>query len=275
LWASRNLYDLYKEAHTPWEWHGVIFDKAKKLGLTCFSTPFDTSAVKFLENLETPIYKIASIEIVDLPLIRLVASTGKPLIISTGTASVSEISLAVESAREAGCNDLTLLVCTSSYPAKPEEANLSRISALKNIFDVKVGLSDHTLGLGVSISAIALGATVIERHVTLSRSANGVDSAFSIEPSELRQLVTESDSAYKAIGVPHAWRTEGESESLRLRPSLYVTRNVKKGEFVSSENVRSLRPSGGLQPDDFRVVVGMRFNSNFTLGTPLRWDMFT
>lgn len=274
LWGGKSLYELYEKAHTPWEWHLPLFELAKNLGLTIFSTPFDSSAVKFLEKLASPIYKIASIEIIDLPLIRLVAETGKPVIISTGTATVSEIANAVEGARNAGCEDLTLLVCTSSYPASPKEANLARMQVVKDIFGVKVGLSDHTLGIGVSIAAAALGATMIERHVTLSRSSGGVDAAFSLEPSELAQLIIETKSAYDAIGFPDIWRTNGESESIRLRPSLFVTKNVKAGEFASAQNVRSVRPSGGLMPDDFQIIEGRIFKSDFLIGEPVNWNMF-
>lgn len=274
LWGGQSLYELYKKAHTPWEWHLPLFDLAKDLGLTIFSTPFDSSAVRFLEKLASPMYKIASIEIIDLPLIRLVAETGKPLIISTGTATVSEIAKAVEGARSAGCEDLTLLVCTSSYPAIPKEANLARLPVLKDIFGVKVGLSDHTLGIGVSIAAAALGATMIERHVTLTRSSGGVDAAFSLEPHELAQLIFESKSAHEAIGFPNIWRTDGEAESIRLRPSLFVTQNVKAGEFASAQNVRSVRPSGGLMPDYFQIIEGRIFKSDFLIGEPVNWDMF-
>jgi N-acetylneuraminate synthase len=275
LWGGETLYELYRRAHTPWDWHFPLYSRAAELGLTIFSTPFDSSAVEFLENLDTPLYKIASIEIVDLPLIRLVAETGKPLIISTGTANVSEVAQAVETARGAGCEDLTLLVCTSSYPALPGEANLSRMKVLREMFNVKVGLSDHTLGIGVSVAAVALGASIIERHVTLSRAHGGVDSAFSLEPNELSQLVTESLSAMEAIGHPHAWRTDGEYESLRLRPSLFVIKDVKLGERVSGQNVRSVRPSGGLMPDDFKIIDGKVFNSDYVMGEPVTWEMFT
>jgi pseudaminic acid synthase len=275
LWGGETLYELYSRAHTPWDWHLPLYSRAAELGLTIFSTPFDSSAVEFLENLNTPLYKIASIEIVDLPLIRLVSETGKPVIISTGTANVSEIAQAVEAARGAGCEDLTLLVCTSSYPALPREANLSRMKVLREIFNVNVGLSDHTLGIGVSVAAAALGASIIERHVTLSRAHGGVDSAFSIEPTELSQLVRESLSAMEAIGNPYAWRTDGENESVRLRPSLFVTKDVKAGETVSPLNVRSVRPSGGLAPDDFSLVKNRTFKSDFSMGSPVNWNMFT
>jgi N-acetylneuraminate synthase len=272
LWGSRRLYDLYTEAHTPWEWHEPIFELARGLGLEVFSTPFDETAVEFLENLNVEMYKIASIEIVDIPLIKLVASTKKPIVISTGTASVSEIAKAVEAAREA--SDITLLVCTSSYPAKPEEANLARMDSLKNMFGVSVGLSDHTLGMGVSIAAVTLGASMIEKHVTISRLAGGVDSAFSMEPDEFKLLIESCNDASVAVGRPDAWRTESESDSLRLRPSLRVVRNVLAGETVSKENVRSVRPAGGLEPIEEERIIGRVFADNYEMGTPVTWEIF-
>jgi len=275
LWGDRTLYGLYEEAHTPWEWHEPIFAAARAAGLVAFSTPFDETAVDFLESLDAPLYKIASLEIVDLPLIRAVSRTGKPVIISTGTATLAEVGAAVEAAREGGCEDLTLLVCTSSYPASPDEANLRRIPALADAFGVKVGLSDHTLGLGVAVAASALGATMIEKHVTMSRSGGGVDSAFSMEPAELRALIEACDQAVRALGSPSAWSTTSEGESLRLRPSLYVTKDVRAGDRVSLDTVRSVRPSGGLAPDLITTIMGRTFRHDASAGTPVQWDLFT
>jgi N-acetylneuraminate synthase len=273
LWGARTLYDLYQEAHTPWEWHEPIFTLAKELGLLAFSTPFDESAVEFLESLAVPLYKIASLEIVDTPLIRQVAETGKPVIISVGTASIAELSAAVDAARAGGCTDLTLLACTSSYPAIPDDANLRRMPVMAELFGCKVGLSDHTLGIGVSVAAAALGATVIEKHVTLSRADGGVDSAFSLEPHELRQLVDECDAATRALGSADVWSTSAETESLRLRPSLYIATDVDAGETVTLENVRSVRPSGGLPPSELGNVIGRTFSQPAAKGTPLGWNL--
>lgn len=275
LWGSRNLYQLYQEAYTPWEWHEPIFALARELGLIGFSTPFDETAVDFLESLKVPLYKIASLEIVDLPLIKQVAQTGKPVIISVGTASIAEVAAAVDAARAGGCTDLTLLACTSSYPAKPDDAHLLRMPAMRDLFGVKVGLSDHTMGIGVSVAAAALGATVIEKHVTLRRADGGVDSAFSLEPEELALLVEGADAAVRALGSPDEWATAAESESLRLRPSLYVSADVVAGDVVTHDNVRSVRPSGGLPPVEIDKVIGRRFRENAALGTPLSWGLLT
>jgi N-acetylneuraminate synthase len=275
LWGSRTLHDLYEEAHTPWEWHEPIFALANELGLAAFSTPFDETAVEFLESLDVPLYKIASLEIVDLPLIKQVAQTGKPMIVSVGTASIAEVAAAVDAARAGGCTDLTLLACTSSYPALPDDANLRRIPVMAEMFGTKVGLSDHTLGTGVSIAAVALGATVIEKHVTLRRADGGVDSAFSLEPDELRQLVEGCDAAVRALGSASAWSSAAETESLRLRPSLYVSDTVEAGDVATAENVRSVRPSGGLAPVEIDKVLGRTFAVDAAKGTPLSWDLLS
>lgn len=275
LWGSRRLYDLYQEASTPWEWHKPIFDLANELGMMGFSSPFDETAVDFLESLDVPLYKIASLEIVDTPLIEKVASTGKPIIISTGTATIAEICEAVEAARKGGANDITLLVCTSSYPAPPEEANILRMRALSEVFGTHVGLSDHTKGTAVSIAATALGARIIEKHVTLDRNDGGVDSEFSLEPSELESLVKDTYSAAVALGSPAAWNTDSESESLRMRPSLYISEDVKKGDVITIENVRSVRPSGGLHPREQKLALGKTFTQDATKGTPLGWEHFS
>lgn len=273
LWGARTLYDLYTEAHTPYEWHEPIFTLARELGLIAFSTPFDESAVDLLEGLDAPLYKVASLEIVDIPLIRRIARTGKPMIMSVGTATVAEVATAVDAARDAGCDDLTLLACTSSYPARPEDAHLRRMAPLRDLFDVKVGLSDHTLGIGVAVAAATLGARVIEKHVTLRRADGGVDAAFSLEPAELHALVTETSAAVAALGRASAWATPAEAESLRLRPSLYVSADVHAGDVVTDQNVRSVRPSGGLPPVHLPAVLGRRFTADATVGTPLSWDL--
>lgn len=273
LWGGRKLYELYTEAHTPWEWHKSIFARAAEKGMVAFSTPFDETAVDFLEELNTPIYKIASMEIVDTPLIAKVATTKKPLIISTGTASLGEIELAVKTARANGCSDLTLLLCSSSYPARPEDVHLSRLQILRSLFNVRIGYSDHTLGTPVALAAVALGATVIEKHFTLDKSDGGVDSAFSADPSELSYLVRASVEIAAALGNASSWITAAESESLKHRPSLYVTKSVSAGELVSIENVRSVRPSGGLPPNDWFTVQGLKFKGDFEAGTPLSWGM--
>lgn len=273
LWAGRRLYDLYEEAHTPWDWHTPIFELARELGLLAFSSPFDPTAVAFLEDLEVPCYKIASSEIVDLPLIRRVAATGKPLIISTGMASLGEVDAAVSAARGMGNDQLVVLSCTASYPADPADSNLRGIPVLADAFNTLVGLSDHTLGIGAAVAAVALGACVIEKHVTLSRADGGVDSAFSLEPAELAALVRESRTAWRALGEPRIGARDAEAEGLRFRRSLFVTQDVRAGDVVSSANVRSVRPAGGLPTDLFDVVNGRAFRADAVKGTPLRWEL--
>jgi pseudaminic acid synthase len=274
LWGSRTLHELYDEAHTPWEWHSAIFSHAAERGLTPFSSPFDATAVQFLEDLRVPLYKIASAEIVDLPLIREVARTGKPMIISTGMATLQEIDAAMGAAALAGSTDITLLVCTAAYPATATESRLANIQVLKEAFGVPVGLSDHTPGIGVSIAAVALGAVCVEKHVTLLRSDGGVDSGFSLEPNELSSLCTEVKAARAAVsGESSFGPTKGELPVLRLRRSLYVVQDVKAGERVNHSNVRSIRPSGGLPPDAFELVSGRRFVQDAVKGTPLSWDL--
>jgi len=275
LWGSRTLYDLYTEAYTPWEWHEPIFELARDLGIVAFSTPFDETAVDFLEDLGVPMYKNASLEIIDLPLIRKMSATGKPLLVSIGTATLEEVAAAVDAARAGGGQDvdLTLLACTSSYPASPDDANLLKMPRLRELFGTKVGLSDHTSGIGVSVAAAALGATVIEKHVTLRRADGGVDAAFSLEPEELAELVTASDAAARSLGSADTWSTGAEEESLRLRPSLYVATEVRAGDVVTPENVRSVRPSGGLPPAAIDRALGRRFVVDAAPGTPLSWDL--
>jgi N-acetylneuraminate synthase len=273
LWADRRLYDLYEEAHTPWEWHAPIFDLAHELGMLAFSSPFDPTAVAFLEDLDVPCYKIASSEIVDLPLIRLAALTGKPIIISTGMASVGEIDAAVQTVRAAGNDQIVVLSCTASYPASPADSNLRGIPVLADTFGTLVGLSDHTMGIGAAVASIALGACVIEKHVTISRDGGGVDSAFSLEPHELAALVRESETARVSLGRARIGATVSENEGLRLRRSLFVVQDVVAGDLVTAQNVRSIRPAGGLAPDLFDVVAGRAFRTDAGRGTPLSWDV--
>jgi pseudaminic acid synthase len=273
LWGGENLYSLYEKAHTPWEWHEPIFTRARELGLTPFSSPFDPTAIELLESLDAPAYKIASAEIVDLPLIDLCARTGKPLVISTGMANVAEIHAAVRTAREAGNDQLIVLGCTASYPAPPEDSNLRGIPLLADTFDVVPGLSDHTMGIGVPVAAVALGACAVEKHVTLARADGGVDSDFSLEPAELTALVTETERAWQALGAPRIGPRESEREVLRLRRSLYVVTDVRAGDEVTRDNVRSIRPSGGLPPETIGTVLGRRFRADAVKGTPLTWDL--
>lgn len=272
LWKGKSLYNLYKEAYTPWEWHEPIFRKARSLGMIPFSTPFDNTAVDFLESLEVPCYKIASAEIIDIPLIRKVASTGKPMIISTGMATLAEISEAVDTAREYGCNDLILLKCTSTYPAIPADSNILTIPNMRNVFNCEVGISDHTMGLGVSVASIALSGTVIEKHLTLDRSEGGVDSAFSLEPAEFQQLVIESERAWQALGHVNYGPTQTEIKSLRFRRSLYITKNIKAGDILDVDNLKAIRPALGLAPKYFELVIGKKIKQDIVKGTPLLWE---
>ena len=274
LWGGRTLHELYQEAHTPWDWHAPIFDRAREHGLIPFSTPFDPSSVEFLEALGVELYKTASAEIVDLPLIREIARTGKPIIMSTGMATLGEIDAAVNAARDGGCTELALLACTAAYPAEPEEARLGNIQALRQAFDVPVGLSDHTLGVGVAVAAAALGAVVIEKHVTLDRRDGGVDSDFSLSPDELGALVVAAEQARLAVRSGTAFGpTEQERTVLALRRSLYVVADVRAGDIVTPDNVRSIRPAGGLAADAADVVMGRRFAVAASAGTPLTWDL--
>lgn len=269
LWGGRTLHSLYEEAHTPWEWHKELFALCRSLGVIPFSSPFDLSAIELLESLDAPMYKIASLETGDHRLIRAVAETGKPLIISTGATEWSEIEELVGVVQKAGNKDLTLLVCTSSYPSDPIDAHLNRMATLRNNFGVKVGLSDHTLGIGVSIAAIALGATAIEKHITLRRSDGGADGAFSIEPEEFAMLVKEGTSAFQALGNPEWSMQDSEKESRRLRRSLYIVKDVKAGDVVTQDNVRAIRPGGGCPPKLFDDMIGKRFREDCKTGTPM------
>ncbi|MFM6204629.1 pseudaminic acid synthase, partial [Planktothrix sp.] len=246
LWYGHSLYELYQQAHTPWEWHEPILKRCQELGIIGFSTPFDATAVDFLESLDVPCYKIASFENTDLPLIRKVASTGKPMIISTGMATVAELDETVRTAREAGCQDIILLKCTSTYPATPANTNLLTIPHLRELFNVQVGLSDHTMGIGAAVASVALGATVIEKHFTLRRADGGVDSAFSMEPAEMAQLVIESERAWQALGQVYYGQTKAEKSSLAYRRSLYVVKDLKVGDVLTPENLKTIRPGLGL-----------------------------
>ncbi|AGA56416.1 pseudaminic acid synthase [Thermobacillus composti KWC4] len=273
-WKGRSLYDLYQEAYTPWEWHEPIMRRCRELGLICFSTPFDESAVDYLETLDVPAYKIASFENIDLPLIRRVAKTGKPLIISTGMATIGELHDAVQTARDAGCQDIVLLKCTSSYPASPENSNIRTIPHMRELFECEVGLSDHTLGVGVAVAAVALGATVIEKHFTLRRADGGVDSQFSLEPHEMTMLVEETERAWQALGKVAYGSTKQEKSSMIFRRSLYVVEDVKAGEPFTVKNIRAIRPGYGLPPKYLDVVLGKKAARDIAKGTPLSWDLF-
>lgn len=273
LWSGTSLYKLYGEAQTPWEWHKPIFDRASALGMIAFSTPFDATAVDFLEDLGVPCYKIASFENTDLPLIRRVAATGKPMIISTGMATREELDETVKAARKAGCRDLALLKCTSTYPATPEDTNILTIPHMRERFGCEVGLSDHTMGVGVSVASVVLGATVIEKHFTLNRADGGVDSAFSLEPAEMRQLVTETERAWQALGKVSYGPTEAENKSILFRRSLYVVRDVKAGETLTAESVRAIRPGLGLAPKYLDDVIGQVVLQDVVRGTPVSWKI--
>ena len=273
LWAGSSLYALYEKAHTPWAWHAPIFARAKALGMLAFSTPFDDTSVDFLESLDVPAYKIASFENTDLPLIRRVASTGKPLIISTGMASIAELDETVRVARAAGCKDLVLLKCTSTYPASPENSHLRTLPHLRELFGCEVGLSDHSMGVGVSVAAVALGATVIEKHFTLDRAAGGVDASFSLNPAEMASLVIETERAWQAMGQVRYGATEAELTSLVYRRSLYVTQDMVVGEVFSNDNLRAIRPGLGLAPKHQDAVIGRRARQALKRGTPLDWSL--
>jgi pseudaminic acid synthase len=273
LWKGNSLYKLYQLAYTPWEWHEPIFERARARGLVAFSTPFDATAVDFLETLDVPAYKIASFENTDLPLIRKAATTGKPLIISTGMATLAEIDEAVRVAREAGCTSLILLKCTSSYPASPISSNLASIPHLRTLFNCEVGLSDHTLGIGAAIASVALGASVIEKHVTLSRAEGGVDAAFSLEPLELKQLVNETHTAWQALGEAKLGPTKEELGSLVFRRTLYVCEDLNEGDKLTSLNLRAIRPGYGLPPKYINQLLGKKVTKAVKKGTPISWEL--
>jgi pseudaminic acid synthase len=273
LWHGRSLYDLYEEAHTPWDWHPALFDHARQHGLVCFSTPFDDTAVDFLETLDSPAYKIASFENTDIPLIRKVARTGKPIILSTGMATLADIDRAVTTIRNEGNDQIVLLKCTSTYPADPSDSNLRTIPHLRDAFDVHVGLSDHTLGIGVPIAATALGAVVIEKHFTLDRSEGGVDAAFSLDPNEMWALVDETARAFSSLGLVRYGGSAREEGSKQFRRSLYVTESLRAGEELTTSNVRAIRPGFGVQPASLEAFIGLRVTSDVPLGTPLTWAL--
>jgi pseudaminic acid synthase len=273
LWNGNSLYELYQQAYTPWEWHKPIFDRARELGMVAFSTPFDETAVDFLEELNVPAYKIASFENTDLPLIRKAAATGKPLIISTGMATVAELDETVRAVREAGCKDLVLLKCTSTYPATPGNSNILTIPHMRELFECQVGLSDHTMGVGVAVASVALGATVIEKHFTLARADGGVDSAFSLEPEEMRSLVIETERAWQAIGKVTYGPTDAEKASILHRRSLYVVRDMRPGDTFTCDNLRAIRPGMGLAPKHLDIVLGKKTTHAIKCGTPMSWDL--
>ena len=274
LWKGKSLHKLYDEAHTPWEWHRPIFERARQRGMLAFSTPFDESAVDFLETLDVPCYKIASFENTDIPLIRRVAKTGKPMIVSTGMASVGELAETVEAIRGAGCDDFVLLKCTSTYPASPECTNVATIPHMRELFGCQVGLSDHTMGVGVAVAAVALGATVVEKHFTLARADGGVDSSFSLEPAEMAALVIETERAWQGLGqVSYGVQSAQEKKSLAFRRSLYVVRDLAAGEALTAEAVRAIRPGFGLPPKHQDAVIGRRVRHAVRRGTPLSWDL--
>ncbi|RXE55205.1 N-acetylneuraminate synthase [Methanoculleus taiwanensis] len=273
LWKGNSLYDLYKLASTPWEWHAPIMERARELGMICFSTPFDETAVDFLEGLNVPAYKIASFENVHLPLIRKVAATGKPMIISTGMATLAELDEAVRTAREAGCRDLILLKCTSTYPATPKNSNVATIPHMRTLFNCEVGLSDHTMGVGAAVAAVAHGATVIEKHFTLCRADGGVDSAFSLEPEELRTLVVETERAWQSLGEVRYGPGDAEKRSLVFRRSLYIAEDLAAGDLLTRENLRCVRPGLGLAPKYYDMLLGRRVNRDVKKGTPMAWEL--
>jgi N-acetylneuraminate synthase len=272
LWYGKDLYDLYDEAHTPWSWHKSIFEHAHKRGIICFSSPFDETAVDLLESLHNPIYKIASFEINHIPLLKYIAKTGKPVIMSTGASSLSEIAEAVNVLKTEGCENLTLLKCTSTYPATAENSNLNTIPHLKELFNCDVGLSDHTMGIGVAVAAIAKGANVIEKHFCLDRSEGGVDSAFSLEPAEFKQLVIEAKNAFLALGKINYGITNDEKKVDAGKRSIYISENINKGEIVTNKNIKVIRPGFGLHPRYYTDVLGKKANKNLEIGKPLTFE---
>ena len=273
LWKGSSLYELYEKAYTPWEWHKPIFDRARQHGMIAFSTPFDDTAVDFLEQLNVPCYKIASFENTHIPLIRRVAATGKPMIISTGMATFAELDETVEAAKSAGCKDLVLLKCTSTYPSTPDDSNILTIPEMRKRYGCEIGLSDHTMGIGVAVAAVALGATVIEKHFTLDREDGGVDSTFSMEPAEMAQLVVETERAWQAMGKLHDGPTEREKASLVFRRSLYVVEDMKVGDTFTAKNLRAIRPGYGLAPKFYDDTIGKTVKRDVVRGTPLSHDL--
>ena len=273
-WDGQYLYDLYKEASLPWEWHSKIFEVAKEEGLVCFSSPFDNSAVDLLEKLNTPIYKIASFEITDIPLIEYAASKGKPMIISTGIAEIKDIELAIKACKKSGNNDITILKCTSAYPSDPKDSNLLTIPDIKTRFGVKVGLSDHTMGIEGPVVATVLGATVIEKHFILNKSIGGADAHFSLDEKEFTEMVNSVRKAEEMLGKVDYAMSEKKMKSRQFSRSLFVVKNVKIGDQITLENVRSIRPGFGLHPKHFSLIIGKQFNQDLEKGTPLSFELF-
>jgi pseudaminic acid synthase len=273
LWAGKTLHELYGEAYTPWAWHADLFRAAKEQGLDCFSSPFDFSAVDFLESLDSPAYKVASFEIVDIPLLEYIGKTRKPVIVSTGMATLEEIGEAVTTLRNAGSSDIALLKCTSAYPAPPEAMNLRTIAHLRDTFKVVTGLSDHTLGSCVAVAAVALGASIIEKHFTLNRSDGGPDAAFSMEPHEFAKMVEDIRTVERALGEVSYSRTDEEKKNVSFRRSLFVVENIKAGDVLTTSNIRSIRPGNGLLPRHLKDVLGKRAKKDLARGTPLSWDV--
>ncbi|WP_322906522.1 pseudaminic acid synthase [Paenibacillus campi] len=273
LWQGTSLYRLYEEAYTPWEWHQAIFERCHQHGLLAFSTPFDESAVDFLETLHVPAYKIASFENTDIQLIRKVAATGKPMIISTGMASIAELDETVREARKYGCENVVLLKCTSTYPATPNNTHILTLPHMEQLFGCPVGMSDHTMGVGVSVASVALGATVIEKHFTLSRADGGVDSAFSMEPDEMKSLVMETERAWQSLGQVHYGPTQHEQASLKHRRSLYVSADLKAGDVLTRDNIKAIRPGLGLPTKYLDQMLGRLVKQDVAKGTPLTWEV--
>ena len=273
LWKGRSLYELYQEAYTPWEWHEPIIQRASELGMLCFSTPFDDTAVDYLEDLNVPAYKIASFENTHLPLIKKVASTGNPMIISTGMASIAELDETVQTIRDAGCEQFILLKCTSTYPATPENSNVLTIPHMRKLFKCEVGLSDHTMGVGASVTAVAHGDTVIEKHFTLNRADGGVDSAFSMEPEEMKRLVIETERAWQSLGKIKYGTSDAEKGSLTFRRSLYIAEDMKNGNVLNEQNLRIVRPGLGLAPKYYEILLGKKVNQDVNKGTAVSWKL--
>jgi len=273
LWKGKSLYELYQEAYTPWEWHEPIMERANELGMLCFSTPFDDTAVDFLEELGVPAYKISSPEIIHLPLIKKVAKTGKLMIISTGMATIAELDETVQTLREAGCEQFALLKCTSTYPASPENCNLLTLPHMRDLFGCEVGLSDHTMGIGAAVAGVAYGATLIEKHFTLQREDGGVDSAFSMEPEEMKMLVVESKRAWQSLGKISYGPTEKEKDSLKYRRSLYIAEDMKAGDVLTEKNLRCIRPGYGLPPKYYATLLGRKIKKDVNKGDPIDWDL--
>ena len=275
LWKGKSLYELYQEAYTPWEWHEPIMKRSSELGMLCFSSPFDDTAVDFLEELDVPAYKIASFENAHLPLLKKVASTGKPMIISTGMATISELNQTVSTIRESGCQQFALLKCTSTYPASPKDSNVLTIPHMRDLFGCEVGLSDHTLGVGAAVSAVAHGATVIEKHFTLLRDDGGVDSAFSLEPEEMKQLVIETKSAWQSLGKVTYGPTEAEQSSIDFRSSLYIAEDMKEGDVLNEKNLRIVRPGFGLPPKFYNILLDRKVSCDVKKGTSVSWEIIS